>query len=89
MKDVWAMFQIILDQRKRRECDPTLAVLRECVSEAGKAGKADVYARDRIAEMLDFFEKMTGWYEQLRRLPSGAIIKLVSMGDKVRKVLGL
>src|SRR5262249_53249490 len=33
VKDVWDMFQLILEGRKRREVDPTLAVLRECVAE--------------------------------------------------------
>src|SRR5438270_8528562 len=36
MKDVWEMFRIVLDERKRRETDPTLALLRECVAESKK-----------------------------------------------------
>src|SRR6201993_1563522 len=34
MKDVWEMFRAVLDERKRREIDPTLAMLRECIAEA-------------------------------------------------------
>ena len=34
IKDVWEMFRIVLDERKKREMDPTLALLRECVEEA-------------------------------------------------------
>src|SRR5690348_6963628 len=37
LKDVWEMFRIVLDERKRREIDPTLAVLRECIAEASQA----------------------------------------------------
>src|SRR5687767_13386038 len=36
MKDVWEMFRVVLDERKKREIDPTLAVLRECIAEAEK-----------------------------------------------------
>src|ERR1700748_2142446 len=36
MKDVWEMFRIVLDERKRREIDPTVAMLRECIAEAGQ-----------------------------------------------------
>src|SRR5215208_5358351 len=36
MKDVWEMFRVILDERKKRETDPTLHMLRECVAEAKK-----------------------------------------------------
>src|SRR4051794_38465734 len=38
MKDVWEMFRAVLDERKKRETDPTLAVLRESVAEAKKSG---------------------------------------------------
>lgn len=86
MKDVWEMFQVILHQRKRREVDPTLEVLRECVAEADKA---DLYSRERLLDLLDFFETMTSCYEQIRHLPTPTLIKLVKSGDKVRKLLGL
>src|SRR5664279_4753152 len=29
MKDVWEMFRSVLDERKRREVDPTIALLQE------------------------------------------------------------
>ena len=34
MADVWEMFRVVVDERKKRELDPTLAVLRECIAEA-------------------------------------------------------
>ena len=89
MKDVWEMFRIVLDERKKRECDPTLAMLRESVREAKKPGAADPYTRQRLADMLDFFELMTHWYEQTRRMPTPAVLKFVKMGDKVAKLLGV
>jgi DNA-binding transcriptional regulator GbsR (MarR family) len=82
------MFQVILDERKKRECDPSLVVLRECVAEASKSGQKDAHARERIGDLLEFFETMTSWYEQMRRMPTGAVIKFVKMGDKIRKLLG-
>lgn len=89
LKDVWELFQIILDERKKREIDPTLALLRECVDEAGRSGKEDAVTRERLAELLSFFETMTTWYSQIRSLPQGAVIKFVKMGSKVRKLLGV
>src|SRR3954468_7537581 len=58
MKDVWEMFRTILDERKKRESDPTLALLRESVATSKKAG-ADPYVRERLGDMLSFFESMT------------------------------
>src|SRR6476660_8642827 len=61
MKDVWEMFRIVIDERKKRETDPTLAMLRESVTEAKKPGQADAYTRQRLEDMLEFFELMTHW----------------------------
>ena len=33
MKDVWEMFRVVMDERKRREVDPTIAMLEECLEE--------------------------------------------------------
>ena len=89
LKDVWEMFQIILDERKRREVDPTMKLLRECIAEAEQAGEAEAPTRQRLEAMLDFFQAMSSWYRQIRNLPQGAVIKFVKMGDKVRQALGV
>ena len=88
LKDVWEMFRIIVDERKKREADPVLAMLRETAAEARKPGAADGYTRDRLADMLQFFELVTGWVEQTRKLPTPALVRLVKMGDKVGRILG-
>jgi DNA-binding transcriptional regulator GbsR (MarR family) len=88
LKDVWEMFRIIVDQRRKREADPTLAMLRSAVSEAKKAGAADAYTRERLADMLQFFELMNSWGEQTGKLPTPAVIRMVKMGDKIGKLLG-
>ena len=88
MKDVWEMFQVVLDQRKKREIDPTIAILRDCIAEAEQTGEPEE-TRKRLGALLDFFQTMTGWYEQIRQLPTGAMLKFVKLGGKVRKLLGL
>jgi DNA-binding transcriptional regulator GbsR (MarR family) len=74
LKDVWQMFQIVLDERKRREIDPTLKVLRECVAELEESGNAEAHTKERIQEMLDFFDTMTSWHHEIRRLPKNAVV---------------
>jgi DNA-binding transcriptional regulator GbsR (MarR family) len=87
MTDVWEMFQVILEGRKRREVDPTLAMLRECVAEGQEAGQLDVQTRARLLELLGFFEMTTSWYEQVRRMPRSTLTRFVKMGNKVAKLL--
>jgi DNA-binding transcriptional regulator GbsR (MarR family) len=88
LKDVWEMFRIIVNERKKREADPVLAMLREAAAEAKKPGAADTYTRERLSDMLQFFELMTGWVEQTRTLPTPAVVRMVKMGNKVAKLLG-
>jgi DNA-binding transcriptional regulator GbsR (MarR family) len=88
LKDVWEMFRIIVDERKKREADPVLAMLRETTAEAKKPGAADAYTRERLADMLQFFEAMVGWAEQTRKLPTPAVVKMVKMGDRIGRLLG-
>ena len=89
MKDVWEMFRVILDQRKKRETDPTLRLLRELSDQAKLKGQAEPHVRERLDEMLKFFELMTQWYEQTRQMPTSAVIKMCKLGDKVAKLVGL
>jgi len=86
--DVWQLFKVVLDGRKRREVDPTLNVLRSCVEELEKSGSADHYTKQRLAEMLEFFETITKSYEQIRDMPKEELLKLLKLGDKLRRLLG-
>jgi len=89
MSDVWEMFRVVMDERKKRESDPTLQLLRELTTTAEKKGEADAHVRERLGNMLEFFELMTQWYEQTRQIPTPAVKKLCKMGDKVAKLLGV
>lgn len=89
MKEVWEMFRVVLDERKKREIDPTLAVLRDCIAEAEKEGVTDKYTEQRLRDLHGFFETTTGWYAQIRSWPTTALTKFVKLGDKTRKLLGL
>jgi DNA-binding transcriptional regulator GbsR (MarR family) len=87
-KDLWEMFRVILEERKRREIDPTVAVLRECVAESGQAGSRDAYTRERLAEMLDFVLTMSALFEEFRNLPPNATRGLIKLRGRVRKLFG-
>jgi hypothetical protein len=39
--------------------------------------------------MLQFFELMTRWTESTRKLPTPAVVKMVRMGDRLAKALGV
>jgi DNA-binding transcriptional regulator GbsR (MarR family) len=87
MKDVWEMARVIGDERKRREIDPTLAVLRECVEELDKTKPADPALRERVTAMLTFVEALTSLYEEIRRMPTGAMRGVVKLKGNMRTLL--
>jgi hypothetical protein len=43
------------------------------------------YTRERLAAMAGFFEAVTELYDQMKRLPTGTVRKMLRMGTKMRK----
>jgi DNA-binding transcriptional regulator GbsR (MarR family) len=80
------MFRVIMDERKKRECDPTMQLLKELTADKRSD---DPYIRDRLSDMRSFFELMTQWYDQTRQIPTPAVMKLCKMGEKVAKLVGV
>src|SRR2546426_8527217 len=87
-KDVWEMFGTILEERKRREIDPTLRVLQERVAALDSGREDDEETRGRLRAMRDFLTTMTTLYEEVRRMPPGAIRGLAKLRGRMRKLLG-
>jgi DNA-binding transcriptional regulator GbsR (MarR family) len=88
-KDLWDMFLIIIEERKRREIDPTLTMLRECVLDSAADKETPKEIKTRIGNMLEFMETLTSWYEQMRTVPKPTLVKLMQMGAKVTKFLSV
>ncbi len=86
-KDVWEMARVILDERKRREIDPTVKVLRECLRDLEGKGAAEAAKRERLKAMLQFVEMVTSLYAQVAKLPTGTIRGLISAQGRMRKLL--
>jgi DNA-binding transcriptional regulator GbsR (MarR family) len=87
MKDVWQMFHVIMEERKRREVDPTVAVLRECVAEAAAAEGEEKNTRERLDDMLEFLDTMSSFYEEFQPLPVTSIRQIVKFKGNLRKAL--
>src|SRR5215813_10642444 len=64
-KDVWEIFRTVSEERKRREIDPTLRTLNECVQELKAAGPNEACTRERLESMLEFLTTMTGLFEEV------------------------
>ena len=87
-KDVWEIFRTVSEERKRREIDPTLRVLGECVQELKANAHSDAYTRERLESMLEFLTTMAGLFEEVLRMPAGALKGVGKLRGKVITLLG-
>jgi len=88
MKDLWEIFLVIIEERKRREIDPTLTLLRECVLDSEQDKETNEEVKARIARVLEFMETLTTWYTQMNKLPKDTLVKLMKLGAKIQNFLG-
>jgi DNA-binding transcriptional regulator GbsR (MarR family) len=89
LKDVMETFRVIMAERKRREMDPTIALLEHCVEEAKTGGAAEAYTREQLEKMLEFTRMVTIWYSQIDRLSTPGLQRFFRAGVKLAKMFGL
>ena len=83
--DPWDLLMKIAAERKRREIDPTVALLGELAEKLD--GRKDVpeHVRERIGRMHQFIGTLTSWYEDIRRVPKPTLVALMKLGAKVAR----
>jgi DNA-binding transcriptional regulator GbsR (MarR family) len=84
--DAWEIFQTLAEERRRREIEPTLSMLRNALLEA-PATEEDRIAQERMKGMHDLIELMTTWFDDVQRLDQQTLSSLMKMGAKVQRVL--
>ena len=87
--DVWEMFRAVLAERKRREIDPALGVLRETVTELEQNGNGDLPTQEKVTEMLDVFETISNLYDQADKLSTTRLVQLAKSGEIVSRILNI
>jgi len=88
VQDVWDIFRIVSEERKRREIDPTLRVVGECVATLRAGGGDDAYTRERLEGLLEFLTVMSGLFEEVMRMPVGALKGAGKLRGKVVSLFG-
>ncbi|MDD2878536.1 MAG: GbsR/MarR family transcriptional regulator [Acidiphilium sp.] len=86
--DIWQIVRTLAEERRRREIDPTLTVLRELIMEPAETD-SDRHAQLRLREMHDLIELLMRWSEDVQKLDTADLIKLLKLGGRVVALLGL
>ena len=87
LHDVWELFRVIIEQRKQRELNPTLTMLKGCAAEVEAEEETDPVTKQRIKNMLEFIESTSDWYDQISDIPTATLTKLMSLGKKITKLV--
>lgn len=82
--DVWELFRTVVRERKEREFDPTIRVLRELVS-SPDFQKEPADAQDRIRSTMELMDKLATWADEMLRLSPGTLDKVLTLGASVQK----
>ena len=86
--DVWEIFRVLAEERRRREIEPTLTMLRNALLEE-PGSDAERHALQRMREMHELIDRLVTWFDDVQKLSPQTAMQLMGMGAKVTKVLGL
>ncbi|MBQ0932071.1 GbsR/MarR family transcriptional regulator [Ideonella sp. 4Y16] len=86
--DAWEVFRTLAEERRRREIEPTLSMLRNALLEEPTTDE-DRHAQQRMKGMHDLIELMTTWFDDVQKLDAATLGQLMKMGAQVQRVLAL
>ncbi len=85
-EDVWEIFRTLAEERRKREVEPTLTMLRGALLQK-PSDKAEQHAQQRMREMHELVELMTLWFDDVGKMDPATLVPLMKMGATVAKVL--
>ena len=84
---VWELLRTIVRERQRREIAPTIEVLRELLADPAIA-RDPADAKRRMRETLDLLETLTAWSDEMLKLDTATLTKVLKLGARIQKLLG-
>ncbi len=84
--DAWETFRTLLEERRRREIEPTLSMLRDALLQEVTTAE-DQHAQARMREMHDLIAMTSSWFDDMQRLDAKTLSQLMKMGAKVGQVI--
>lgn len=85
--DTWEMLLTIMEERRKREIEPTLTLLRQCALEMENDTETPAAVKEKMITMLTFITTLTDWFEQVKNLPKAKLVTLMKMGATVVRLI--
>lgn len=86
--DVWQIVRILAEERRKREVDPTLSLLRGVLMDTPGTAE-ERHAQARMRQMHDMIELLVGWADDVQRLDNDSLRQLLALGAGVSKLLDI
>jgi len=83
---IWELATQVFEERRKREMDPTLSLLRSVIIEE-PANVQEEYAQDKMMEIHNILESITSWTSELQSMNPDKLKTLMKLGSSVGKVL--
>ncbi len=87
LHDVWELFRVIIEQRKQRELNPTLTMLKTCAEQVEQEADTDPVTKQRIRNMRDFVQSTSAWYEEISDVPTSTLTRIMKLGKGIAKLV--
>lgn len=78
----------VFEERRKREMDPTLSLLRGIILENPDSPE-EVYAQQRLQEIHDLLETISKWTSELQQMNPDTLGTLMKLGSGVGKVIDM
>lgn len=85
--DPWTVMIRALEERRRRELAPALALLRECRRDAANAGPGHRIVHSQISKLLAMAEDLAAIDAQASRLSPASLSRLIRLGGRAARFL--
>lgn len=83
--DIWEIVRTLIEQRRKREIEPTLTLLRDVLLE-NPSSTEEKHAQEKMREMYDLIEMLTNWHTDMQKMETERLVNLLKMGTKVYKL---
>lgn len=83
--DVLDIALILLEEKRKRELDPTLTLLRQTLMEK-PSNPTEKHAHTRMAAMCDLMEQVSRWSHDIQKLDRSNLRRLLQLGSKIPRL---
>lgn len=84
--DIWALFNTVITQRKKREFDPTVSFLQQFLAE-NQFNNNELEAKKRVESMLELMQTLSIWGDEMLKLKPETLTKIMKYGAKIQMLI--